>query len=84
MEREGLIERVSCASDRRVTWALLSEKGKSAYDQAEPLWDQFLSEHLKGSLSLDEASTLSELLGRLSRTLAPDAVTCPNQRKAVV
>lgn len=81
LEKEGLIVRHSCESDRRVTWALLSEKGKQTYAQALPVWESFLCDHLRKGLTVDEAETLRALLVKLQDTLGEGAQTCPSQLK---
>lgn len=79
LEKEGLVARHSCESDRRVTWALLSDKGRSAYARAVPVWDSFLAEHLQKGLSDQEADTLRALLHKLKATLDPVAPSCPSK-----
>lgn len=78
MVREGLIARHLCESDRRVTWALLTEKGTDAYAQAFPIWEAFLGDHLRKGLTSDEAEVLKSLLLKLQKTLEPGAVSCPS------
>lgn len=78
LEREGLLERISCESDRRVTWATLTDRGTQAYQRAVPIWDAFLEEHLRRGLTGDEAETLKALLLKLQSTLAADAPSCPS------
>ncbi len=78
LEKEGLVVRHSCDSDRRVTWAMLSEKGRSSYETACPVWNAFLADHLYKGLSSDEADTLRSLLLKLQATLGPDAPACPS------
>jgi len=82
LEKEGLIARHSCDTDRRVTWAKLSEKGKTVYDGAVPVWDVFLADHLQKGLTTDEAQTLRGLLLKLQGTLDPATVSCPSLVKA--
>lgn len=81
LEKESLIARHSCAADRRVTWALLSDKGKETYLRALPVWEQFLSDHLQAGLTIEEADTLRSLLTKLRRTLGDNAPSCPSQLK---
>ena len=82
LEKEGLIARHSCETDRRVTWAMLSDKGKVTYEKAVPVWDSFLADHLHKSLTTDEADILRGLLLKLQGTLDPRAVSCPSLVKA--
>jgi len=77
LEKEGLVARQSCDTDRRVTWAMLSEKGKSSYEGAKPVWNDFLVSYLHKGLSVEEAETLRALLLKLQATLSPDAAACP-------
>ena len=82
LEKEGVIGRHSCETDRRVTWALLTDKGKSVYALAVPVWDAFLADHLHKGITLEEADTLRVLLLKLKRTLDPTVASCPTQRGA--
>jgi DNA-binding MarR family transcriptional regulator len=77
LEKEGLVARHSCDDDRRVTWAMLSEKGKLTYEKACPVWFEFLADHLRQGLTEDEADQLHRLLHKLQSTLAADAAACP-------
>jgi len=79
LEKEGLIGRHSCESDRRVTWALLSDKGKATYEKALPVWEAFLADHLQKALTGEEADQLRALLLKLQGTLTPGAQTCPSR-----
>jgi len=78
LEKEGLVVRHSCEEDRRVTWALLSEKGQAIYGRAVPVWEAFLCDHLRKGLTADEAETLRLLLLKLQGTLSPEAQSCPS------
>jgi DNA-binding MarR family transcriptional regulator len=66
LERIGYVDRASCASDRRVTYAVLTDAGLDALRaSAEPhlaaVDDLFAARFDEGELE-----TLAELLGRLS------------------
>jgi len=78
LEKEALIVRHSCEADRRVTWAMMSDKGRETYVLALPIWKTFLEDHLRRGLTPDEGETLRGLLLKLKATLAPGAATCPN------
>ena len=78
LEKEGLIVRHSCETDRRVTWALLTDKGRTTYAQALPVWDSFLNDHLRKGLTSDEAENLRTLLLKLKGTLDASAESCPS------
>lgn len=79
LEKEGLVVRHSCDSDRRVTWALLAEKGVETYARALPQWNSFLDDHLRKGLTLEEAEILQGLLAKLQATLQPDTPSCPSE-----
>lgn len=81
LEKDGLVTRRSCEEDRRVTWALLSDRGTELYAQVLPEWEAFLAEHLQKALTPDEADQLRLLLAKLQGTLGPGAETCPSRVK---
>ena len=66
LEATGLVEKGSCASDARVTYAVLTDAGMAKLHECSP--DHFAAiEELVGErLSDEEIETLSELLRRLS------------------
>lgn len=82
LEKEGLVKRHSCETDRRVTWAMLSDKGKTSFAAAQPVWNAFLADYLHKGLSADEADTLHNLLLKLQATLGPEAPACPTPASA--
>ena len=77
LERGGLVERGSCASDRRVVYAVLTDAGLTTVREASRSHvaqiDQFFGEHFDG----DQLETVGDLLSRLggvdSRDCDPDA-----------
>src|SRR5215208_339221 len=66
LEATGLVEKGSCSSDARVTYAVLTEVGMKKLRECSP--DHFAAiERLIGErLSEDDVESLGELLGRLS------------------
>jgi DNA-binding MarR family transcriptional regulator len=66
LEATGLVEKGSCESDARVTYAVLTEAGMQKLRECSP--DHFAAiERLIGErLSKEEVESLGELLGRLS------------------
>lgn len=42
MVRDGMVERTSCATDRRIVYAQLTEAGRRKLDQAEPVFSRAL------------------------------------------
>ena len=45
LERDGLVERVSCAQDRRALFVALTDAGRERYDAARPTQRRVLREH---------------------------------------
>jgi DNA-binding MarR family transcriptional regulator len=66
LETTGLVEKGSCASDARVTYAVLTDAGLSKLEECSrdhfAAVDRLLGERLDGT----ELSQLADLLGRLS------------------
>ena len=66
LEAEGLVRRVSDASDRRSVRALLTRAGQRRHDQAVQLLETREAE-IVGVLDPEERATLSRLLARIGR-----------------
>ena len=70
----GLVERGPCATDRRVTWAILTPGGRARVRRASPLHLRGVREHFARRLSpaqLDVLADAFELLGGEPRRGAP-------------
>ena len=65
LEKEGLVERSSCPSDRRVVYSSLSTAGKSALTAARPEWEDFLEAHFALPLGTEHQKTLALILEHL-------------------
>jgi DNA-binding MarR family transcriptional regulator len=65
LERDGLVAREECSSDRRVTYALLTESGRAKLREASKSHTRQIRELLGGSLDEDELAQLVVLLDRL-------------------
>jgi DNA-binding MarR family transcriptional regulator len=78
MESAGLVERRSCPSDRRGTFAELTDAGRTALVRARPVHLRGVREHFGERLSERE---LTSMLGAADRLLAalgqPAAGSCP-------
>jgi DNA-binding MarR family transcriptional regulator len=68
LERDGLVGRVACEADRRVSYAVLTEAGRNKLRQASKSHTRQIRELLGAHYDDDELAQLVELLGRL-----PDA-----------
>jgi DNA-binding MarR family transcriptional regulator len=65
LERCGYVERASCSSDARVTYALLTEEGYEKLRQASSTHIQGIRSYFEERFSNEELETLVELLSRL-------------------
>jgi DNA-binding MarR family transcriptional regulator len=65
LEAAGLIERASCPSDRRGTYAVLTDAGRAALQRTQPLVDKAVEEQLGRHLEVSEARLLESILGKL-------------------
>jgi DNA-binding MarR family transcriptional regulator len=51
LEEAGLVVRESCTSDRRLTYARLTDRGEEALNSAEPVWAPVVQEHFSRHLT---------------------------------
>jgi DNA-binding MarR family transcriptional regulator len=65
LEAAGLVERASCASDRRVTYAVLTESGRTRLHQASESHVAGVRAFFEARYSGEELEQLAGLLGRL-------------------
>ncbi|MFC4409401.1 MarR family winged helix-turn-helix transcriptional regulator [Chungangia koreensis] len=68
LEKRGLIRRVSCPTDRRVTFAEISEDGKELMDKLFPEHEQNIHS-LMDVLSNEEKKQASEILKKLGLSI---------------
>lgn len=64
----GLVDKAECASDRRVTYAVLTEDGMTRLKAAGRSHDAVIEELVGGRLAKPELKTLAEILERLPGT----------------
>lgn len=62
---DGLVERVSCDSDRRGAWASLTHAGHERLRSAAPVHLRGVAEHFLDRLTRDELGQLERLLRRV-------------------
>jgi DNA-binding MarR family transcriptional regulator len=74
LEKEGYVGREECASDRRVTYAVLTEQGRDKLRAADKTHTRQIRELFGGIYDDDELAQLAGLLGRIPGA-APDADT---------
>ena len=65
LERDGWVSKGSCASDARVTYAVLTEEGRERLEVAAHTHLEQVRALFEARLSQDELETLADLLGRL-------------------
>lgn len=63
---EGLVERVTCDSDRRGQWASLTDAGYARLRRASPTHLRGVGEHFLDRFSADELGSLARMLGRVA------------------
>jgi DNA-binding MarR family transcriptional regulator len=74
LERTGWVERASCASDRRVTYAVLTDAGRAKLQEASSSHIETVRDFFESRFSEAELTQLAWLLGRL-----PGAATCAGE-----
>ena len=62
---EGLVERITCDTDRRGQWAALTAAGLDRLRAAAPTHLRGVAEHFLDRLSADELASLEGMLGRV-------------------
>ncbi len=72
----GLVEKASCPSDARVSYAVLTEAGRELFAAAVETNDRTCRELIGRHLSPDELAQLSSLLGRLPSVGDVDGSAC--------
>ena len=65
LEAAGLVERAACASDRRVTYAVLTDHGRERLEAATESHRAAVRELFETRFDDDELGQLTTLLGRL-------------------
>ncbi|WP_043933519.1 MarR family winged helix-turn-helix transcriptional regulator [Bacillus sp. EB01] len=64
LEQKGLLQRVACPTDRRVTFAAITDKGKDFIEEVFPSHEQNIHE-IMSRISEDERSQAIDLLKKL-------------------
>jgi DNA-binding MarR family transcriptional regulator len=76
LERVGLVERAACSSDRRVTYAVLTEAGRERLESASATHLAGIRAFLEERFSKEELDHLAELLGRLPGAAGAEGSDC--------
>ena len=74
LEGAGLVVREACATDRRTTYAGLTDLGREKVECVLPAHLQQLQDEFTGLLDTDERQALEQILRKLRDHVNPDAV----------
>lgn len=69
MESDGLVERMACKTDRRGTFAVLTDRGRQTLRDAAPDHLDGVAQHFGRHLSEDEAATIEAAMTRILTSL---------------
>ena len=75
LERDGLVERRVCASDRRGSFVMLTPGGETVFREAGHVHLRGIDEHVGSHLTNDELAQLSALLGKLADRVGGTALS---------
>lgn len=78
MQTAGLVEREACPSDKRGTFARLTDQGLAALEDAAPTHVRGVEQHFASLLDDEEAAVLQRLLRRLveANRTPPTSANC--------
>ena len=76
LERAGFVEKATCAKDARVTYAVITEAGRTKLEVASCGHIASIRELFEGRYSDEELATLAELLRRLPGAAQADGEDC--------
>jgi DNA-binding MarR family transcriptional regulator len=65
LEADGLVQRISCDTDRRGAWAELTEAGYGRLREASPTHLRGVAEHFLNRIPAGELDSLSRILDRV-------------------
>ena len=74
LEAAGLVTREACATDRRTTYAALTDLGRERVDCILPVHLEHLEEDFTGVLTASEQEQLEAILRKVRGHVNPDAV----------
>ncbi|MEX2132530.1 MAG: MarR family transcriptional regulator [Acidimicrobiia bacterium] len=78
LENQGWVERRSCPTDRRGSYAALTEAGAAKLAEAEPVHTEVIKEHMLGSIDVADAESFRRATDQIGRSLGakPDDPAC--------
>lgn len=74
LERDGLVCRETCVSDRRGFWAALTDQGRARIDGALDGHTALIEQYFTGRLSANELDALTATLRKVRDVVRPGAV----------
>lgn len=82
LERDGLVERRKCPTDRRGLTAMLTEAGRARLEAAAPTHVEGVRRHVIDVLGADDLRALTEAMSAVADSFGPAApdpsASCPN------
>ncbi|REE95900.1 MarR family winged helix-turn-helix transcriptional regulator [Thermomonospora umbrina] len=82
LQRDGLVERESCASDARGLFAVLTAEGRARLEEATPTYRRAVRECVVSRLGPGELRRFGDILGRLAGDADTPAVPAQRPREA--
>lgn len=76
LERTGLVERVSCASDARGAFAKLTDEGRRVFEAAQRTHLDGVRRHFLSHFGVQELALLGETWQRVAGTAAQEGPAC--------
>ena len=76
LERAGFVERAECASDRRVTYAVLTEAGREKLEEASEAHIEAVRALFEERFTPEEIEQLTQLLARLPEAAEASGSDC--------
>jgi DNA-binding MarR family transcriptional regulator len=76
LEREGYVKKASCATDARVTYAVLTDAGRERFEEASRAHVAAIERLFGQRFDDEELETLARLLGRLPGSAEAAAEEC--------
>jgi DNA-binding MarR family transcriptional regulator len=69
LENQGWVERRSCPTDRRGSFAVLTDSGKDKLAEAEPVHSEVIKEHMLDSIDVADAASFRRVTDQIGLSL---------------
>ena len=83
LARDGYIRREGCPTDRRSQYAVLTQAGLKAREQAWPVYRRVIEETFAADMTCEEAKLVSQVFSRFvvpQMLIGYDEASCPKQK----